>query len=176
MLLFLFYVILLFVAVAGLILAVPAIRRLLVSNQILKIFRKMLPQISQTEQEALDAGTVWWEGDLFSGKPDWKKLLAYPKPQLTAEEQAFLNGPVEQLCAMLDEWKITHELKDLPPEVWQFIKENGFFGLVIPIIAIRTHKTTCHITQNTSRPNCDTSHQTKVFFYFISFKMRTGCN
>jgi len=132
MLLFLFYVILLLVAVASLILAVPAIRRLLVSNQILKIFRKMLPQISQTEQEALDAGTVWWEGDLFSGKPDWKKLLAYPKPQLTAEEQAFLNGPVEQLCAMLDEWKITHELKDLPPEVWQFIKENGFFGLIIP--------------------------------------------
>ncbi len=132
MLLFLFYVILLLVAVASLILAVPAIRRLLVSNQILKIFRKMLPQISQTEQEALDAGTVWWEGDLFSGKPDWKKLLAYPKPQLTAEEQAFLNGPVEHLCAMLDEWKITHELKDLPPEVWQFIKENGFFGLIIP--------------------------------------------
>ncbi|MBA3755678.1 MAG: acyl-CoA dehydrogenase [Nitrosomonas sp.] len=132
MLLFLFYVILLLVAVAGLILAVPAIRRLLVSNQILKIFRKMLPQISQTEQEALDAGTVWWEGELFSGKPDWKKLLAYPKPQLTAEEQAFLNGQVEQLCAMLDEWKITHELKDLPPDVWQFIKEKGFFGLIIP--------------------------------------------
>ncbi|MBP6056969.1 MAG: acyl-CoA dehydrogenase [Nitrosomonas sp.] len=132
MLLFLFYVILLLVAVASLILAVPTIRRLLVSNQILKIFRKMLPQISQTEQEALDAGTVWWEGDLFSGKPDWKKMLAYPKPQLTSEEQAFLNGPVEQLCAMLDEWQITHELKDLPPEVWQFIKENGFFGLIIP--------------------------------------------
>ena len=132
MLMFLFYVILLLVAVISLILAVPVIRRFLVSNQILKIFRKMLPQISQTEQEALDAGTVWWEGELFSGKPDWKKLLAYPKPQLTAEEQAFLNGPVEQLCAMLDEWKITHELKDLPPEVWQFIKENGFFGLIIP--------------------------------------------
>ena len=59
-------------------------------------------------------------------------MLAYPKPQLTAEEQAFLNGPVEQLCAMLDEWQITHELKDLPPEVWQFIKEKGFFGLIIP--------------------------------------------
>ncbi len=132
MLMFLFYVILLLVAVISLILAVPVIRRFLVSNQILKIFRKMLPQISQTEQEALDAGTVWWEGELFSGKPDWKKLLAYPKPQLTAEEQAFLNGPVEQLCAMLDEWKITHELKDLPPEVWQFIKEKGFFGLIIP--------------------------------------------
>ncbi len=132
MLLFLFYVTLLLVAVVGLILAVPVIRRFLVTNQILKIFRKMLPQISQTEQEALDAGTVWWEGDLFSGKPDWKKLLAYPQPKLTVEEVAFLNGPVEQLCDMLDEWKITHELKDLPPEVWQFIKENGFFGLIIP--------------------------------------------
>ena len=132
MLLFLFYIILLVIAVAGLILMVPAIRRTLITNQILKIFRKMLPQISQTEQEALDAGTVWWEGDLFSGKPDWNKLLAYPKPQLTAEEEAFLNGPVEQLCAMLDEWKITHELKDLSPEAWQFIKEKGFFGLIIP--------------------------------------------
>ncbi|PXW88247.1 acyl-CoA dehydrogenase [Nitrosomonas sp. Nm84] len=132
MFLFLFYVTLFLVAIIGLVLAVPIIRRYLVSNQILKIFRKMLPQISQTEQEALDAGTVWWEGDLFSGKPDWKKMLAYPKPQLTAEEQAFLDGPVEQLCAMLDEWKITHELKDLPPEVWQFIKDNGFFGLIIP--------------------------------------------
>ena len=84
MLMFLFYVILLLVAVISLILAVPVIRRFLVSNLILKIFRKMLPQISQTEQEALDAGTVWWEGELFSGKPDWKKLLAYPKPKLTA--------------------------------------------------------------------------------------------
>ena len=102
MLLFLFYIILLVIAVAGLVLMVPALRRTIITNQILKIFRKMLPQISQTEQEALDAGTVWWEGDLFSGKPDWNKLLAYPKPQLTAEEEAFLNGPVEQLCAMLD--------------------------------------------------------------------------
>ncbi|WP_240143549.1 acyl-CoA dehydrogenase [Nitrosomonas sp. JL21] len=132
MLEFLFYVILVLIAVVALVLAVPVVRRFVVTNRILKIFRTMLPQISQTEQEALDAGTVWWEGDLFSGKPDWKKLLAYPKPQLTTEEQAFLDGPVEQLCAMLDEWKITHELKDLPPEVWQFIKDNGFFGLIIP--------------------------------------------
>ncbi|HQU63553.1 MAG TPA: acyl-CoA dehydrogenase family protein, partial [Nitrosomonas sp.] len=119
-------------AIVALILFVPVIRRLIVSNQILKLFRKMLPQISQTEQEALDAGTVWWDGELFSGKPDWNKLLAYPRPQLSAEEQAFLDGPVEQLCDMLDEWKITHDLKDLPPEVWQFIKDNGFFGLIIP--------------------------------------------
>lgn len=132
MLLFLFYVILFLVAVAGVVLGIPVIRRWVVTGPVLKIFRKMLPQISQTEQEALDAGTVWWEGDLFSGKPDWKKMLAYPRPQLTAEEQAFLDGPVEALCAMLDEWKITHELKDLPPEVWQFIKEQGFFGLIIP--------------------------------------------
>ncbi|MGZ0018094.1 acyl-CoA dehydrogenase [Nitrosomonas sp. wSCUT-2] len=132
MLQFLFYIFLFLVVTAGVILGIPAIRRFLVTGQLLKVFRKMLPQISQTEQEALDAGTVWWEGDLFSGKPDWKKLLAYPKPQLTAEEQAFLDGPVEELCAMLDEWKITHELKDLPPEVWQFIKDQGFFGLIIP--------------------------------------------
>ncbi len=132
MLLSLFYIVISLVAIAGLIFTVPYLRRLIVSNQILKIFRKMLPQISQTEQEALDAGTVWWEGDLFSGKPDWNKLLAYPKPQLSAEEEAFLNGPVEELCGMLDEWQITHELNDLPPSVWQFIKEKGFFGLIIP--------------------------------------------
>lgn len=132
MLLSLFYIFLALAAVIGLILFVPFLRRLIVSNQILKIFRKMLPEISQTEQEALDAGTVWWDGDLFSGKPDWNKLLAYPKPQLSAEEEAFLNGPVEQLCGMLNEWKITHELQDLPPEVWAYIKDNGFFGLIIP--------------------------------------------
>jgi acyl-CoA dehydrogenase len=99
---------------------------------LLKIFRGILPQVSQTEQEALDAGTVWWEGDLFSGRPNWNKLLAYPKPKLTAEEKAFLAGPVEELCAMLDEWRITRELHDLPPGVWQFIKDNGFFGMIIP--------------------------------------------
>jgi len=99
---------------------------------LLKVFRRLLPQVSQTEQEALDAGTVWWEGDLFSGAPNWNKLLAYPKPKLTAEEKAFLSGPVEQLCAMLDEWRITRELHDLPPDVWQFIKDNGFFGMIIP--------------------------------------------
>ncbi|SER11686.1 acyl-CoA dehydrogenase [Nitrosomonas sp. Nm51] len=128
----LFFVFISLLAVATLILFVPWLRRLIISNQFLKIFRKMLPPISQTEQEALDAGTVWWDGDLFSGKPDWNKLLAYPKPQLSDEEQAFLDGPVEQLCDMLDEWQITHDLKDLPPDIWQFIKDNGFFGLIIP--------------------------------------------
>ncbi|WP_200814312.1 acyl-CoA dehydrogenase [Nitrosovibrio sp. Nv4] len=120
------------VLIIGVILFVPPVRRALISNHMLKIFRKILPQVSQTEQEALDAGTVWWDGELFSGRPNWNKLLAYPKPKLSAEEKAFLAGPVEQLCAMLDEWRITRELYDLPPHVWQFIKDNGFFGMIIP--------------------------------------------
>jgi acyl-CoA dehydrogenase len=120
------------IAIVVAILAIPFLRRHIFSNFIMRIFRKILPQISQTEQEALDAGTVWWEGDLFSGKPDWHKLLAYPKPVLSPEEKAFLEGPVEHLCAMLDEWHITHERYDLPPQAWQFIKDNGFFGLIIP--------------------------------------------
>ncbi|SOD40228.1 acyl-CoA dehydrogenase [Nitrosovibrio sp. Nv4] len=123
---------LMLVLIIGVILFVPPVRRALISNHMLKIFRKILPQVSQTEQEALDAGTVWWDGELFSGRPNWNKLLAYPKPKLSAEEKAFLAGPVEQLCAMLDEWRITRELYDLPPHVWQFIKDNGFFGMIIP--------------------------------------------
>lgn len=120
------------IAIIVIVMVVPFLRRHLFSKWILKFFRRILPQISQTEQEALDAGTVWWEGELFSGKPDWHKLLAYPRPTLSPEESAFLEGPTEQLCAMLDEWRITHEHYDLPPPVWQFIKENGFFGLIIP--------------------------------------------
>ena len=108
------------------------IRRALMSRPLLNLFRKILPQVSQTEQEALDAGTVWWDGDLFSGNPDWNKLLAYPKPTLTAEERAFLDGPVEELCGMVNDWQITHELHDLPPHVWQFIKDKGFLGMIIP--------------------------------------------
>ncbi|GAB4122609.1 MAG: acyl-CoA dehydrogenase [Sideroxydans sp.] len=117
-----------FVSVLG----VPFLRRLLVSNLILKLFRKILPQVSQTEQEALDAGTVWWDGELFSGRPRWSKLLAMPKTGLSAREQAFLDNEVEQLCAMLDDWDITHKRQDLPPEAWQFIKDKGFFGMIIP--------------------------------------------
>jgi acyl-CoA dehydrogenase len=118
-------------AVAAVLLITP-LRPALLSDPLLGWFRKVLPQVSQTEQEALDAGTVWWDGDLFSGRPDWGKLLAVPKPALTAEEQAFLDGPVEQLCRMVDEWKVATELNDLPPEVWQFIKDHGFLGMIIP--------------------------------------------
>lgn len=108
------------------------IRRMIVSAALLNFFRGILPQISQTEKEALDAGTVWWEGELFSGRPDWRKLLAYPAPRLSAEEQAFVDGPVEELCAMVDDWQVTHELGDLPPHAWAFIKQHGFLGMIIP--------------------------------------------
>ena len=124
--------ILLALLVVSLILNITSWRRILVSAPLLQWFKKVLPQVSQTEQEALDAGTVWWDGDLFSGRPDWNKLLAFPKPRLSTEEQAFLHGPTEQLCAMLDDWQITQELQDLPPHVWQFIKEQGFLGMIIP--------------------------------------------
>ncbi len=96
------------------------------------MMRKALPEMSSTERTALEAGTVGWDGDLFSGNPDWNKLLGAPKPGLTAEEQAFLDGPVEEACAMIDEWQITHELADLPEELWTFLKENKFFAMIIP--------------------------------------------
>src|SRR5450759_197978 len=113
-------------------LGIPFMRRNVVSSAVFKIFRKILPQISATEQEAINAGTVWWDGDLFSGNPDWDKLLAFPKYGLSVREQAFLDNEVEQLCAMLDDWDITNNRADLPPEVWQFIKDRGFFGMIIP--------------------------------------------
>jgi len=121
------------VFVAGAAIAlVPALRRGLISDPLFGWFRKVMPPVSQTEQEALDAGTVWWDGDLFGGNPDWRKLLGVPTPTLTAEERAFLDGPVEQLCAMVDEWQVHHELNDLPPHVWQFIKDSGLLGMIIP--------------------------------------------
>ena len=111
---------------------VKVLRRAVVSGPIFGLYKRILPQISQTEQEALDAGSIWWDADLFTGKPDWKKLLAYPEARLSAEERAFIDGPVEELCGMLHEWEITHELMDLPPEVWKFIREKGFLGIIIP--------------------------------------------
>ena len=108
------------------------IRRQYLTAPALKAFAKVTPKLSDTEQTALEAGTVGFEGELFSGKPAWDKLLAQPVPMLSAEEQAFMDGPVEELCAMIDDWQITHELGDMPPEVWDFIKENKFFGMIIP--------------------------------------------
>jgi acyl-CoA dehydrogenase len=111
---------------------VPLLRRKAFTDHVLALYRRILPDMSSTEKEAIDAGTVWWDADLFSGKPDWDKLLAVPAPRLSAEEQAFLDGPVEELCAMCNDWEITHERQDLPPHLWQFIKDKGFLGMIIP--------------------------------------------
>ncbi|WP_394150733.1 acyl-CoA dehydrogenase FadE [Vibrio maritimus] len=112
-------------------LCVPAIRQSLVSAKALTLFRKVLPAMSQTEKEALDAGTVWWEAELFKGKPDWQKLQNITPSKLTEEEQAFLDGPVNEVCAMVNDFQITHELADLPPEIWQYLKDNKFFAMII---------------------------------------------
>lgn len=119
-------------AVVALILNLPILRQILISNHVLKIFRRIMPSMSQTEREALAAGSVWWDAELFSGRPDWQKLLKIPAPKLSKEEQDFLDGPVNELCRMLDDWQISHKLHDLPPEVWQFLKDKGFFGMIIP--------------------------------------------
>jgi acyl-CoA dehydrogenase len=111
---------------------VKALRMGFLTQPIFGLYKKVLPQMSSTEQEALEAGTVWWDGDLFSGKPDWNKWLNVPRAKLSAEEQAFMDGPTAELCAMIDEWKTTHELHDLEPKVWQYIKEQGFLGMIIP--------------------------------------------
>jgi acyl-CoA dehydrogenase len=110
----------------------PALRRRLLSDPVLAVYRRILPDMSPTEKEAIDAGTVWWDADLFSGRPDWERLLATPAPRLSAEEQAFVDGPVEEACAMANDWEITHERYDLPPHLWQFLKDKGFFGMIIP--------------------------------------------
>ena len=111
---------------------VKPLRRAVVTGPIFGIYKKILPQISQTEQEALDAGSIWWDADLFSGKPDWAKLLAIRSAKLSAEEQRIHRRPGGELCGMLDEWDITHNRMDLPPEVWKFIREKGFLGIIIP--------------------------------------------
>lgn len=120
------------VALVAVPLLIPAIRKPLLTAPALGFLRKALPPLSQTERIALETGSVGFEGDLFSGKPDWNKLLAYPKPQLNAEEQAFIDGPVEELCKQINDWEITHVHADLTPELWDFIKRNKFFGMIIP--------------------------------------------
>ena len=89
------------------------VRREKITKPMLAVYRKMLPAMSDTEREALEAGSVWWDGELFSGMPDWDRLMSFPAPSLSEEEQAFLDGPCEELCRMLDDWEITHELADI---------------------------------------------------------------
>ena len=115
-----------------LLLNILPLRRFLISRRFLRLYKRMLPPMSSTEREALEAGTVWWDGELFTGGPDWNKLLSAKAPRLTAEEQAFIDGPCEELCRMIDDWDITHRRADLPPQVYDFIKKKGFWAMIIP--------------------------------------------
>ena len=108
------------------------LRRSLISDNLLTLFRKLLPEMSETERIALEAGTVWWDRELFSGKPNWNRLQATPAARLNADEQAFIDGPVEELCALINDWEITEKKKDLPAEVWAYLREQRFFGMIIP--------------------------------------------
>jgi acyl-CoA dehydrogenase len=112
--------------------AIKPTRRLLISDRIYSWYRKALPRMSATEQEALDAGTVWWDAEIFSGRPRWKRLLKVPAPQLSDREQEFLDGPVDELCRMLDDWEICDKHRKLPDNIWDFIREHRMLGMIIP--------------------------------------------
>ncbi len=121
---------LVFIAIA-IPLNVRSFREAWLSKPALRMFKGVMPEMSQTEKEAIDAGTVWWEADLFRGAPDWNKLHDIPAPRLSAEERAFLDGPVNEVCRMVSDYEVTHELADLPPHVWQYLKDNKFFAMII---------------------------------------------
>ena len=108
------------------------LRKNLLTRPIFKWAKGALPHLSDTERDALDAGDVWWDAELFSGNPDWSILLKTPAAKLSAEELKYIDGPVSELCRLLNDWKINWELKDLPPEVWAFIKKNKFLAIIIP--------------------------------------------
>ena len=121
---------LLFLAIA-LPLNIESIRIKYLTQPFLQLYKKIMPEMSSTEKDAIDAGTVWWDGEIFSGNPNWQMLHNIPQARLTVEEQAFLDGPVEQVCLMCNDWDTTHTRTDLSPEVWQFLKDNKFFAMII---------------------------------------------
>lgn len=111
---------------------VGPVRRALLSGPAMKVFRRIMPRMSATEQAAIEAGNVWWDAELFSGRPDWRRLLATPAPQLTTEEQAFLDVETERLCDLSNDWDSTTVWQDLPPEAWAYARDKGFLGMIIP--------------------------------------------
>ena len=120
------------VLAAMVMLNIDSFRIRFISRPFLRTYRRMLPSMSQTEKDALEAGTVWWDGELFTGGPNWEKLMSASTPRLSAEEQAFMDGPCEELCRMIDDWDFTHRRADLSPQVWDFLKQKGFFAMIIP--------------------------------------------
>lgn len=119
--------------VVALILNIPVVRQTLVTNWIVKAIQAMqlLPKISETERAAIEAGNVWVEGEFFTGKPNFQRMLEQPYPQVSPELQAFLDGPVEKVCQLATDWEI-YQRKDLPPDVWDYLKQERFFGMMIP--------------------------------------------
>ncbi|HWV18529.1 MAG TPA: acyl-CoA dehydrogenase [Rhodocyclaceae bacterium] len=115
-----------------LLLSMRGLRQRWITAPVFKIYRRLLPAMSETERDALEAGTVWWEGELFAGRPDWYKLLAYPRPRLTPEEQNFIDNEVEELCRLSPDWETAHVHHDLSPQAWAYIKAKGFLGMIIP--------------------------------------------
>lgn len=109
----------------------PFLRRKL-TQHVFTWFRGVLPPMSETEREAIEAGDVWWEKEIFQGKPHWQQLMKMPKPELSKDEKDFVDSQVEKLCSMLDDWRIVHENSDLPLEAWEFLKKEKFFGMIIP--------------------------------------------
>ena len=110
---------------------ISAFRQNVISRPLMKVYRGIMPEMSSTEKEAIEAGTTWWEADLFAGNPNWKKLHNYPVARLSADEQAFLDGPVEEVCRMVNQHQVSHQLADLPADVWQYLKDHGFFAMII---------------------------------------------
>ncbi len=110
----------------------PSLRKKWMTLPLFRQFRRVMPAMSQTEREALQAGNVWWDGELFSGQPNWNQLLAHSSADMTDRERAYLAGPVEELCKQLDDWQISHQDQDLPEHIWRFIKQAGMFGMIIP--------------------------------------------
>ncbi|MDQ6970000.1 MAG: acyl-CoA dehydrogenase [Mariprofundus sp.] len=120
------------IAVVAVFFVLDDVRKKYFSQPLKAYIKRSLPPMSDTERDAIEAGSVWWDAELFQGNPDWSMLLDMPAPTLTEDEQAFLHGQTDELCAMLDDWQISHHLHDLPPHVWTFLKKNGFFGMIIP--------------------------------------------
>src|SRR5579871_1752937 len=136
-------------------LSIRPLRAALISARFMRTYRRLLPSMSDTEREALEAGTVWWDGELFTGRPDWRRLMSAAPPTLSPEEQAFLDGPCETLCSMLDDFDITHRRGDLPREVWDYLKSQRFFAMIIPKqyggLAFSTFAHSCVLTKLASR-------------------------
>ncbi|KWT72427.1 Butyryl-CoA dehydrogenase [Hyphomicrobium sulfonivorans] len=127
----LFGALLWFAAASFAALAIPSLRRARVTGPLFERVRGTLPKVSETETQALEAGTVGFDAELFSGEPHWNKLRAMPSVMLTPEEQAFLDGPTEELCGLIDNWKARHQQRDIPEEIWDFAKRHGFLGMLI---------------------------------------------